>query len=396
MKKLFTILRTLLLPTQDPFWRMVQILLAITFMVVFFVVLPIGILLYTRLHNPWPLCFEDAPDLQPFIVAEPSGSPPVDWPRITTANVHQLTRLKSFSVSDRIDVLAVSSDAQMIAAGSIDGTIQLFNVATDETITLELVQPGGITGLAFSPSMLAASDSSGDMGLWDTNSGDLLGYWSLGRRGYDNQVLFASPHELLYSFDNLVYLCDLLSRDNRKLFDSYREISLFEDKLFEPNNADIAEIILSGDGRSVLYRNAGDADSTGVPVVGNWNFDSRTKTSIFEPANLMTDIALSPNGQRLASSDTGGIINLIDLPSNHVLPQIELGRRSRANQVALNWDGSLVFLATNVNRLAIWDVEAGSWIQIEVQNVSRLSTSENFVVTAGADGMVHIWGVAPV
>lgn len=346
-----------------------------------------------------PRCFEDAPDLQVFLSDVSSEQPSSELlrsPRVTPDNLHELVKLSSFgTVNGRVTALAVSPDDSVLAAVSINGPIQIFHLVGEESITIP--GPHGIIySLAISPSnnLLAIYGSDGVLRLFATHDGTQIAQWDIGIASYGNELSFISSQELVFSTGKWVYLCNLISKQNRKLFDVPLMFSLETG-----GSATLWEFILTEDRSSLIYRNDGDNDSTGIPEVAIWDLNSNTKTQSFTHHDtLIDDLALSSNGQRLASIGIDGVVNTIDLPSNRTLRPITTNRIFDDYRVALNWDGSLVFVTNQENRnLSIWNAETGSLIPIDnfqnhpIENILFNHTG-NLIITGGG-GQFDIWGV---
>jgi WD40 repeat protein len=66
-----------------------------------------------------------------------------------------------------VDSIAISSDGQMLASGSYDKTIKLWEVATGKEID-SLTHFDGVKSVAFTPdgNWLTAGDFSGNIKIW--------------------------------------------------------------------------------------------------------------------------------------------------------------------------------------------------------------------------------------
>jgi len=84
---------------------------------------------------------------------------------------------RNFRNGRYLGAVAVSPDGKLIAAGSDDGELQVWNVATHELLHTSSLSWAGVTAVAFSPdSSLIATGSyhDGTLRLMDTATGKLL------------------------------------------------------------------------------------------------------------------------------------------------------------------------------------------------------------------------------
>ena len=78
-----------------------------------------------------------------------------------------------------IDILAYSPDGRMVASGSVDKNIRLWDVRTGNELTAINGHTGAITAICFSPdsTLLASGSSDRTVRIWDISTGQSRRFW---------------------------------------------------------------------------------------------------------------------------------------------------------------------------------------------------------------------------
>jgi len=209
--------------------------------------------------------------------------------------------------SGGIHSVAFNLDGTLLASGSSDNTIKLWNVGSGELLhTLdEHVLP--VTSVAFSPdgTLLASGSWDNTIKLWDVNSWKLL--CTLEKRRYISEVYFPT------------------------IFPGVLSIA------FSPDG-----MILSSGGRDLVIR--------------LWDVASRQLLRSMGLRMAVVSVAFSSDGTLLASAAwneirlwdvaSGKLIRILDKHSAHV------------NSVAFSPDGTLLASGSDGSTVKLWDAEA--------------------------------------
>ena len=246
---------------------------------------------------------------------------------------HQIATLSGHG-SD-VTSVAFSSSSAVLASGSLEQTIKLWDVETKEAIaTLE--GHGGISSVAFSPNgAILAAGSFAEIKLW-----------------------------------NMETLDEIATLDGQQ--------------------EDISSVAFSPDGNtlaSVAW------DSTLVL----WDIERREKiTTLKEYASAITSVAFSPDGNTLAFTEWDGMVKLLDVKSQKKVGDLK-GNGFGIKSVSFSPDGTTLAWGTAGGTVILWDISAGATADlfIDASGVTSVSFSPGGAVlaTGAAVGTVTLWDI---
>jgi WD40 repeat protein/transcriptional regulator with XRE-family HTH domain/tRNA A-37 threonylcarbamoyl transferase component Bud32 len=256
--------------------------------------------------------------------------------------------------TDPVKSVAFSSDGQILASGSNDGTIILWDVATGQPLGPPLTgHTDTVRSVAFSP---------------------------------DGQTLASS------SFDNTIILWNVAT-----LFDtggaSGQPLDLAQDHLTGHTDA-VWNVAFSPDGQTLASGSADDSiilwdvatgQPLGPPLIGH---DSS-----------VTSVAFNPDGQTLASSSMDKSLILWDVATGQPLGSPLVGHTDAVRSVAFSPDGQT--LASGGDHIIVlWDVATGqplgSPLTAHTEPVWNVAFSPDgqILASSSVDGSVILWDVA--
>ena len=297
-----------------------------------------------------------------------------------------------YSHTASINSIAISTDGMILASGSHDFKVKLWEVSTGKQLqTLEHEKP--IYAVAFSPELILASgDSQNHIHLWNTNSGKkilrLAGHKGL-FAGVNclsfNPVIIATPQDfgrILASGggDKTVRLWDINTGSEIYSLKSHKK--WVSSVAFSPNG----EIIASGSAdrtviiwdlntgikirtfdstatgavvRSVAFSPNGEIIAIGLDnnIIKLYQVTTGEEIFIFTGhKNLVQCLSFNPKFEIIASGSYSNNIKLWDLKTEQEICTLK-GHSDRVNSLVFTPDGKTLFSGSNDNTIKIWQCE---------------------------------------
>ena len=280
--------------------------------------------------------------------------------------------------------MSFSPDGTVLASGSYDETIRLWDVASgQQEAILEGHAPWatpGISSVAFSPDGSTLASGSGDetVRLWDSATGKLL----------DMHEARGAVHSLSHSPDGAVAI---VSGHGTLAF--WDPATGRVDYILPGHATEVRSLAFSPDG-SILA--SGHLDG----LVGLWDTaDGRPRSlnghsrAAGHPG-VVNSVAFSPDGATLASGSH--TVDLRDVASGHL--QRTLDRRTWAGAVAFSPDGTILASGHGSGLVQLWDLASGQLTAILEHPTPPRSLSfspdGSTLASAGQDEEILLWDVA--
>ncbi len=253
-------------------------------------------------------------------------------PRLQTQSAH-------FSA---VRALAFSPSASLIASGSDDQTIKLWDARTGKACGTIVAGQSAVSSLAFGGDEILASGSDDKtVKIWDVKRGIRVRTLT-GHIARIEAVAFSPNGKLLAS-----------ASDDKtvKIWDANRGILV---RTLTGHAAAVNAIAFSPDGKTLV---SGAADKS----VKIWDVSNLSKAKSLRTLSghesWVTSVAFSPNGKIIASAGWDQTVKLWDASSGHLLNTLRPAS-GWVNALAFNTDGS--FLVAGADKIAaIWSVADG-------------------------------------
>lgn len=254
--------------------------------------------------------------------------------RCATTVTHERIRVDAHS--DWISAIAFSPDGKLIASGSFDNTLRLWDLQGNPVSAPLVGHSDWITSVVFSPNgtCILSGSSDGTLQTWNldgTPSGEIF-------KSTRNQInaIACSP------------LCD--------------------------------RIILG--------------NSDGTLQLLDWKGNLIGKSFIGHTGQI-TSVKFSPDGRRVVSSSSDGSLRLWNLQGNSVTAPLT-GHTGPVNEVDFDSKGERILSCGDDATLRLWNLDGSQIGEPLVShcgsvNCARFSTDGKQVVIGGSDGTVRLW-----
>lgn len=271
--------------------------------------------------------------------------------------------------------VTLSSDGVLLASGDADGSVIIWDAATNTQIELLQGHEAPINGIAFHPNepYLASADADGQIIIWDTESWGQLN--SLDVDTSDLRDIAFSPDGRWLAASTAEGIIQLWKVDDFSP----------EQKLEGHNNQTIYDIEFSPDSNLLV---SGGEDGT----LHFWDMETFESEVIVASDNWILTLNFSPDGELLATGGLDGYVRVWDVASRQNLWGSP-AHRNRVTSVIFSSTGNLLISGDSNSNVVLWNALSGA-ISANFRNISQVGvrdfvTSGNALYVAGDTNQVY-------
>lgn len=283
-----------------------------------------------------------------------------------------------------VRAVAISPDGQIIADGSEDNTIKLWNATTGEEICTLLGHCHFVRAIAFSPNGQTLISGSEDktIKLWNVHTGQEI-RTLLGHIKEVTTIAISPDGQLLASGseDNTIKLWNV---------DTGQEI-----RTFVGHSDYVLSVAFSPDGQKLV---SGSHDYT----IKVWLVKNGKEIANIMESQWIISVAISPDGKTLVSGNRDGEIKLWNFTTGRQIQAIS-GHCNRnwfllgINAIAISPNGKIIASSGDEDKtIKLWDLQQGKLLQTLSGHskgvTSTVFSSDSHTLISGSyDNTIKIW-----
>ncbi|MEH1808709.1 protein kinase domain-containing protein [Nostoc sp.] len=283
--------------------------------------------------------------------------------------------------SYRVHSVAISSDGQILASGSLDRTIKLWSVTTGKEIRTLTGHSNSVYSVAFSrDGQILASNYNNTIKLWSVTTGREIRTLTGGHSYRVHSVAISSDGQILASgsLDRTIKLWSVTTG---------KEI-----RTLTGHSNSVYSVAFSSDGQILA---SGSHDTT----IKLWSVTTgREIRTLTGHSNSVYSVAFSSDGQILASGSYDNTIKLWSVTTGREIRTLT-GHSDRVYSVAFSGDGKILASGGCDNTIKLWEISTGKEIRTLTGHSDRVysvafSGDGKILASGSHDNTIKLWEVS--
>jgi WD40 repeat protein len=331
---------------------------------------------------------------------------------------HRSERNRLEGHQDHVYSVSFSPDGKILASGSRDNTIKLWNIATGKEISTLYGHQKPVDSVSFSPNgkTLASGSADTTIKLWNLETGKEI-HTLHGHQSSVLSVSFSPDGKILASgsFDDTIKLWNLetgeeihtlhehknpvysvsFSPDGKTLASGSADTTIKlwnletgkEIRSLKGHKNNVKSVSFSPDGKIL----ATGSDDTTIKL---WNLETGKEIrSLKGHKNNVKSVSFNPNGKTLATGSGDNTIKLWNLETGEEIRSLK-GHRDHISSVSFSPDGKTLATGSDDNTIKLWNLEMGNTLQGHKWHVNSVSFSPDGKTLASGGDDIKLWKVA--
>jgi WD40 repeat protein len=307
------------------------------------------------------------------------------------ANKQQIGDLLQGHTAEVTNV-AFSPDGQTLASGSSTSSglqegpaimVVIWDVATgQEEVNIQSFHDDFFNTIVFTPDgKTIASGGNDGVAFWDVATGQLIGELAFPPSNIQ-EVVFNPDGQILASVsrDGTIILWNMTTGQPNGMLPTFSHFGQVHSVTFSPDGQ---TLVSGGNKRIILWE------------IATWQLI----TTLEGYTDDVKSVAFSPDGQTLASGGMDGAVILWNVASGQPIGEPLEGHTLSVESVVFSPDGTLLASGSLDNTIILWDVATSKqWSRLEghkdrVNNVA-FSPDGTILASASSDNTIILWDVA--
>ena len=287
----------------------------------------------------------------------------------------QLRHTLQGEYTDTFNSVSFSPDRKILATGSADGTVKLWSIYGQLRHTLQ-GHEAEVTSISFSPNgkVIVSGSRDGIVRLWDKQGNPI---------GQPFPTQNASITSLSFSPNGKV----IVSGSSNGIVRLWHRQGNPIGQTFKGHKADVTSISFSPDSKTLAT-----ASLDGAVIL--WNLQGHKKRTLQSSGATINSVRFSPDGQTIATGSSDGTVKLWSREGQEL--QILPGHNRGITTISFSPDGKILATASKDFTVRLWSVEGYDLKtqtlfghEAAVDSVS-FSPDGNLIASASSDGTVKI------